>query len=187
MPSTRRPARHRPGSGGLSRGAHDEARAAAAVAAIEAAVGIDPLRKVAARADDEPSHLLRYDDARRGHARRVLVRGDALAAVSLRGDWSAEGWLKEYLEAGTSVAQLGRLLLKPGTAAPAGFKSRGRVLGNCGDGGGCDIGAARGGAAGSPAERLSRLQAQLKCGTQCGSCLPEVKRMITETRGTVSA
>jgi assimilatory nitrate reductase catalytic subunit len=31
---------------------------------------------------------------------------------------------------------------------------------------------------GTPDERLASLQSALKCGTNCGSCLPELKRMV---------
>ncbi|MGH8809390.1 MAG: molybdopterin-dependent oxidoreductase, partial [Noviherbaspirillum sp.] len=48
--------------------------------------------------------VLRYDDARRGNARHILVRDGKLAAVSLSGDTSAEHWLKEYLEGEQPVA-----------------------------------------------------------------------------------
>jgi assimilatory nitrate reductase catalytic subunit len=34
---------------------------------------------------------------------------------------------------------------------------------------------------GSPEERLASLQGALKCGTNCGSCLPELKRMVRAT------
>jgi assimilatory nitrate reductase catalytic subunit len=171
--------------GVLFRAAHDDALDVPTVEAIEAALGMGvPARH--ARAGVE-SHLLRYDDPRRGHARRVLVQDGTLRAVSLRGDWSAELWLKEYLEAGLPVAQLGRLLLKPGTTAPSGFKSRGRIVCNCWNVGESEIVAMLEQVDGTPPARLGALQTKLKCGTQCGSCLPEVKRLIAETRGTVSA
>jgi len=32
---------------------------------------------------------------------------------------------------------------------------------------------------GSPQDRLTSLQQQLGCGTQCGSCVPELKRLIS--------
>ena len=32
--------------------------------------------------------------------------------------------------------------------------------------------------AGSVQERLASLQAALRCGTNCGSCVPELKRMV---------
>jgi assimilatory nitrate reductase catalytic subunit len=35
--------------------------------------------------------------------------------------------------------------------------------------------------AGTPSERLLRLQAELRCGTQCGSCLPELRRLVLES------
>ena len=171
----------------LFRAAHDQALDGPTVEALEAAIGVIEPTRAHALADEPTSHLLRYDDARRGHARRVLVRDGVLQAVSLRGDWSAESWLKEYLEAAMPVAQLGRLLLKPGSIAPSGFKSRGRVVCNCWNVGESEIIGALDRLDGSPAERLSRVQAQLKCGTQCGSCLPELKRMVVDSRGTVSA
>jgi assimilatory nitrate reductase catalytic subunit len=167
--------------GVLFRAAGTDTFDAATFAAIEAAIGID------AEHVSDDSHLLRYDDARRGHARRVLVRDDAIAAVVLVGDWSAEAWLKEYLEAAMPVAALGRLLLKPGSAPPSGFKSRGRVVCNCWNVGESEIAATLSTLDGAASDRLATLQQRLKCGTQCGSCLPELKRMIAETRGTVSA
>ena len=167
--------------GVLFRAAHEQPLDEATIAAIDAILGlVEPMAS-------PDVHLLRYDDTRRGHARRVLVRDGMLQAVSLCGDWSAETWLKEYLEAGLPVAQLGRLLLRPGATAPSGFKARGRVVCNCWNVGEAEIAASLETLDGEPAERLVALQARWKCGTQCGSCLPEVKRMIAATRGTVSA
>jgi assimilatory nitrate reductase catalytic subunit len=31
---------------------------------------------------------------------------------------------------------------------------------------------------GSPQERLASLQTSLKCGTNCGSCVPQLQRMV---------
>ncbi|RJG07006.1 nitrate reductase [Noviherbaspirillum cavernae] len=126
--------------------------------------------------------VLRYDDARRGNARHILVRDGKLAAVSLAGDTSAEHWLKEYLEGEQPVAALGRLLLMPSTKAPQGFKARGRIVCNCFNVAESEIddvllqqGWAQHGA---PDAVLTSLQEKLKCGTNCGSCVPEVKKMI---------
>ena len=154
---------------------------AATLEAIEQAIGM-PTQQA-----PDGSHLLRYDDARRGHARRVLVRHDAIAAVLLVGDWSAELWLKEYLEGALPVATLGRLLLKPGSTPPSGFKARGRVVCNCWNVGESEITSTLSTLDGTASDRLTSLQQRLKCGTQCGSCVPELKRMIAESRGTVSA
>ncbi len=152
--------------GVLFRGAHAAPFDDGAVAAIESAFGLD--------APD----ALRYDDARRGHARRVRVTDGALAAVSLRGDWTAETWLKSWLEEGAPVGTLGRLLLKPGAAAPTGFASRGRVICNCIDVSEREIvDALATMTGGDGTSRVATLQATLKCGTECGSCVPELKRM----------
>jgi assimilatory nitrate reductase catalytic subunit len=34
---------------------------------------------------------------------------------------------------------------------------------------------------GSEAERLEALRTTLRCGTQCGSCVPELRRLIART------
>ena len=35
---------------------------------------------------------------------------------------------------------------------------------------------------GSDAERLASLQGALRCGTQCGSCLPTLRRLVTQVQ-----
>ncbi|SNT15550.1 assimilatory nitrate reductase catalytic subunit [Noviherbaspirillum humi] len=156
--------------GVLFRAADDYAAAPELVAEIEARFGIAGVG------------VLRYDDAKRSNARHILVRDGRLQAVSLAGDTSAERWLKEYLEAEQPVASLGRLLLMPSAKAPQGFKSRGRIVCNCFNVAESEIGEALGQseclAAGSPEAALSALQGRLKCGTNCGSCVPELKKMV---------
>lgn len=125
--------------------------------------------------------VLRYDDARRGNARHILIRDGKLAAVALSGDMSAERWLKEYLESGQPVAALGRLLLMPSSKAPQGFKSRGRIVCNCSNVSETEIHEALAGKEetfGAPDETLPLLQEKLKCGIHCGSCVPELKKII---------
>lgn len=122
--------------------------------------------------------VLRYDDTRRGNARHILVSEGALAAVSLAGDISAESWLKAYLLDQEPVAKLGRMLLMPSTSAPQGFKPRGKVICSCLNVADTEINAALETLAGSPLDVLAGLQSRLKCGTNCGSCVPELKKMI---------
>jgi assimilatory nitrate reductase catalytic subunit len=33
---------------------------------------------------------------------------------------------------------------------------------------------------GAPSERLASLQSSLKCGTNCGSCVPQLQRMLRQ-------
>jgi assimilatory nitrate reductase catalytic subunit len=37
------------------------------------------------------------------------------------------------------------------------------------------------GGAGNAAERLASLQSSLKCGTSCGSCVPELRQLVLAT------
>jgi assimilatory nitrate reductase catalytic subunit len=37
------------------------------------------------------------------------------------------------------------------------------------------------------ADQLAALQATLKCGTQCGSCLPELKRLVASASAKAAA
>ncbi|QAU35580.1 nitrate reductase [Janthinobacterium sp. 17J80-10] len=124
------------------------------------------------------AEVLRYDDKKRGNTRRIMVRDGKLAAVALAGDTSAEHWLKEYLEGGQSVAALGRLLLMPSSQAPQGFKSRGKIVCNCFNVSESEIFDSLAGLPGDADGRLAGLQAKLKCGTNCGSCVPELKKII---------
>jgi len=142
------------------------------------------VREIESRFNIAGPEVLRYDDARRGNSRHILVKDGKLAAVSLAGDTTAECWLKEYLEAEQPVAALGRLLLMPSDKAPQGFKSRGRIVCNCfniaqtqieevldaNDWINCSL----------PEQVLASVQDKLKCGTNCGSCVPELKKIIVE-------
>jgi assimilatory nitrate reductase catalytic subunit len=144
------------------------------LAAVEAHFGL------AAAAPD----VMSYHDSRRGTARRLRIESGTLRAFCLSGDTAAAGWLRDYLERGEPVAAISRALLAPGAAPPHARAPRGKTVCQC-------LGVAEtaivawlaqhpheGGAGGA---RLSGLQAALKCGTQCGSCLPELRRMIAHS------
>ncbi|HJV86640.1 MAG TPA: molybdopterin-dependent oxidoreductase [Noviherbaspirillum sp.] len=161
-------------TGVLFRAADDYPAETELVQAIEASFGI------------VGPQVLRYDDARRGNARHVLVRDGKLEAVSLAGDTSAESWLKEYLESGQPVAGLGRMLLVPSAKAPQGFRSRGRIVCNCFDVAETEIRDVLARQnwinAGTPNAVLADMQQKLKCGTNCGSCVSELRKIILEQR-----
>jgi assimilatory nitrate reductase catalytic subunit len=166
-------------TGVLFRAADDYAAPAELIARIEASFGI------------EGSAVLRYDDARRGNSRHILVNDGKLTAVSLAGDISAEHWLKEYLENEMPVAALGRMLLMPSSSAPKGFKPRGKVVCNCFNVAESDILQALAESPGAasheshesheshdPEATLAELTQKLRCGSNCGSCVPELRKMI---------
>jgi assimilatory nitrate reductase catalytic subunit len=148
-------------------------------AANEEAVATEVLEKIEKLFAIVGAEVLRYDDKRRGNSRHILVRDGGLAAVALAGDVSAEGWLNAYLQAQEPVAKLGRLLLMPSTTAPQGFAMRGKVICSCLNVADTEIHAALEQLDGSPTEVLAALQTRLKCGTNCGSCVPELKKIIS--------
>ena len=105
-----------------------------------------------------------------------------LQGVALAGDISAERWLKDYLEGEQSVATLGRLLLMPSSQAPQNFKARGRIVCNCFNVSESEINDALMGMSDTPDAALTALQQKLKCGTNCGSCVPELKKIVFNQR-----
>jgi assimilatory nitrate reductase catalytic subunit len=146
------------------------------LAAIEALLGLDG-NTLGAR--------LHYADARRGQHRTVRLSGSAesmrLEGFLLAGDIAAEAWIRPLLQEELPAAAYGRSLLVAGRDAPVATPSRGRQVCTCFDVSEREIVAALAGAgaeAGASDALLRFLQAELKCGTQCGSCLPEVRRLV---------
>ncbi len=130
---------------------------------------------------DHPE-TLRYADARHGKHRavRVLRSGSdvRLTGFLLAGDTRAEGWIRTLLQDQLPAQAYGRQLLAPGAKPPAGLVARGKVVCSCLGITEDAIGERLRTSAGAESERLAALQGALKCGTQCGSCLPELKRMV---------
>lgn len=121
---------------------------------------------------------LAYDDARRGIGRRVRVQDGRIEAVRLAGDVAAEPWLRELFDRQEAVANLGSMLLSPALKAGA---PRDRVVCSCWNVSEREIRAFLEGAAPGPGA-LATLQQALKCGTECGSCVPELKQLVASTK-----
>ena len=127
--------------------------------------------------------VLRYEDTRRASSRRMLIETDALRAVRLCGEPGAiesGEWLREWLLAEKPVAEIRRLLLSPATHAPSGFVLSGRVVCQCFNVSEDTITAALGDIGGEPKARYAALQEQLKCGSNCGSCMPELRQLVAQ-------
>ena len=126
--------------------------------------------------------VLHYADKRRGQRRsmRLAQVGDKtqLEGFVLAGDISAEVWLKPLLQDELPAQAYGRLLLLPGARAPVAVHSRGRQVCTCFNVTEPEITSALQPCEGSPDQQLARLQDTLKCGTNCGSCIPELKRLV---------
>jgi assimilatory nitrate reductase catalytic subunit len=125
---------------------------------------------------------LRYEDRRRGQRRtmRLVSDGDdrRLDAFLLAGDASAQAWVKALLQQRLPAQALGRALLVPGARPTAMPLPRGRQVCTCFDVAQPQIVDTLARCRGSAEQRLAQLQGALKCGTNCGSCLPELKRLV---------
>jgi len=148
--------------------------AAPAPVADEAIVRLD-----AALGLDDDVQVMNYQDKRRGVSKRALVLDGRLVGARLIGETTAREWLKELIASGASAADARRWILAPIASTPTGQTPRGRVVCNC-----FDVSEARIRAELGAGATLEQVQELLQCGTSCGSCLPELRRMAIETRGT---
>jgi assimilatory nitrate reductase catalytic subunit len=128
------------------------------------------------------SEVLHYADKRRGQRRAMRLRRAGadtyLDAFLLAGDISAEAWIRTLLQEELPAQTYGRLLLVPGAKAPVAVAARGRQVCSCFNVGESDIAATLASSAGTADAQLQHLQDKLKCGTNCGSCVPELKRIV---------
>ena len=72
--------------------------------------------------------------------------------------------------------------LSPGAKAPVAVESRGKLVCTCLNVTDAAIEGFLSAATGNDTERLASLQTALKCGTNCGSCVPELKRMVRSAK-----
>jgi assimilatory nitrate reductase catalytic subunit len=132
---------------------------------------IDQLDQLLGMVEGAP--MLNYDDAKRGISKRILVENGQVTGVRLIGETLAADWLKQVMQQGEFTDELRRWALAPLSTPPNDQKSRGKIICNCFDVSEneiietCEAGA-----------DLQTLQAKLKCGTNCGSCVPELKRLV---------
>jgi assimilatory nitrate reductase catalytic subunit len=157
-------------TGVLFRAAAHEAPEPALVERIEALLGLTT------------ADTLRYADKRRQQRRsaRLQRTGDdiTLEAFLLAGDTSAESWIKTLLQDELPAGRYGRLLLMPGAAAPVAVAAKSPQVCTCFNVGEDAIRGALPRCGGTDDQRLAQLQGQLKCGTNCGSCIPELRRLV---------
>ncbi|WP_342129104.1 nitrate reductase [Hydrogenophaga sp. OTU3427] len=128
---------------------------------------------------------LRYNDRRLGQRRtaRLVRQGEAttLEAFVLAGDSRAEAWILPLLQDQLPAGGYGRLLLMPGAKAPVAVVAKGRQVCTCFNVTEPAITERLSACEGSEDERLAALQGSLKCGTNCGSCVPELRRLVRAT------
>jgi assimilatory nitrate reductase catalytic subunit len=133
--------------------------------ALETAPSGEVLEEIDAVFGLDAPGVVRYDDGEGG--RRILIDGEAVRAARLSGDTRAEAWLKDLWERAAPVEGLRRWLRAPAATPPELPALRGRTVCNCFDVSEREIDAFL-----AESNSIDALQASLKCGTNCGSCLP---------------
>jgi assimilatory nitrate reductase catalytic subunit len=135
---------------------------------------------------DVEADVLRYADATRGQTRAIRVTRAAatthVGAFLLAGDTRAAGWIGELLQERLPADAYGRALLAGSAKPPVPVAARGAQVCSCFDVTAPQIDAALARFDGD----LALVQEELKCGTNCGSCLPALKAMA-KARATVAA
>jgi assimilatory nitrate reductase catalytic subunit len=130
--------------------------------------------------------VLRYADARASQRRAVAVRRDGetmqVTAFLLAGDTRAAGWIGELLVARAPAQVHGRALLAGSAQAPGALPLRGAQVCSCFDITEPQIEAVLARCDGTPEAQLAQLQSALRCGTNCGSCLPKLRTMVRRLR-----
>jgi assimilatory nitrate reductase catalytic subunit len=147
---------------------------------IRAASATAPLPQLLAQIDEclglKDGPVLAYDDPRRAIGKRVRIENGRITAIRLAGETLARHWLQNLWLEGRADEQLRRWLLAPLSAPPGDAHAPvagNKTLCNCknvsqnavcaGIGRGLD---------------LQGLKQELGCGTQCGSCIPQIKRLL---------
>jgi assimilatory nitrate reductase catalytic subunit len=152
-------------------------RAAAPVAARE-----DIIQRIEALLGLDQRHALHYHDRKRGQHRSILLEQDGdnriLRGVLLAGDTRAEAWIKTLLQDELPAQAYGRALLAGSATPPVAVESRGKQVCTCFNVTEPQINTTLASCHGSTDERLAQLQGALKCGTNCGSCLPVLRGMV---------
>ncbi|SEL58227.1 assimilatory nitrate reductase catalytic subunit [Atopomonas hussainii] len=147
----------------VMRAAHTSAPDKATLAAIDEVLGLDE------------GPVMAYDDPRQSVGKRVKLEDGRITALRLAGESAAREWLKALYLEGETDDSLRRWLLAPLSAPPGGNKVASKVVCNCVNVNEDAIKAAIGAGA-----DLDGLKQNLGCGTQCGSCVPELKRLINQ-------
>jgi assimilatory nitrate reductase catalytic subunit len=122
---------------------------------------------------------LRYADARNGQHRAMRLGPDgALQAFLLAGDASAQGWVLDLLQQRAPAASFGRALLAASKSPPSPVAPKSEQVCACHDVSEMAIATLLSSCEGNAAQLLVQVQKQLRCGTECGSCLPAVKTLV---------
>jgi assimilatory nitrate reductase catalytic subunit len=151
-------------------------------AAASEAVPAAMLERIEALLQLQGPEVLHYADAQRGQRRTMRQQragiDTRLDGFLLAGDTSAQAWISSLLQDELPAQAYGRALLLPVSKPPVPVVSKGKVVCTCFHVRDIAIEDNLRTCSGTAAERLAKLQGALQCGTNCGSCIPELQRMV---------
>lgn len=132
--------------------------------------------------------VLRYDDKKRGNSRHILLasneHGNAIQGFALAGDTGAEPWLRRLLNDHEVIEETKSLLLNEAPPTQASNRTKDKIVCTCLNVGEHQIRAEieqlSTQSIDTKADVLQHLKQRLHCGTNCGSCVPEIKQMILQ-------
>lgn len=159
----------------LFRAAHRIAVAAEVINAVERLLGL------------HGECVLQYDDVKRGTGRKILVESKqttipqkCIAGFSLAGDIAAENWLKQLLLDEEALTITPTLLARsqPAVGKASSAQQENQVVCTCFNVKAQQIKHSLSSHNGDEKQRLSHLQQTFACGTNCGSCIPQLKQFI---------
>ena len=168
--------------GVLFRAAADVAPAPELLLEIEALFGLGAERRDVQRYEDRRHHQRRAMRLVRDASSANGAQGDAkLQGFVLAGDTRAEAWIKALLQQELPAQAYGRLLMSAEAKAPVALAPLGQQVCTCFNVSEPAILQSLATCTGSAAQRLATLQGRLQCGTNCGSCLPALKKLVQTT------
>jgi assimilatory nitrate reductase catalytic subunit len=147
----------------------------------EAAVSVKQLMALF-ELDETSSSVMRYRDVKKGIARYVRAEETVLSAMltGTEDSLASTAWLRAFLEQGVNAKNLGRSLLLPVSTPPVALKPKSRAICNCFNVSEDTLKSCL--STLSPEitrdAAMALLQKETQCGTNCGSCKPEVKQLI---------
>ena len=124
---------------------------------------------------------LRYADARSGQTRLMALQPNGtLRAYLLAGDTAADAWVLPLLQTRQPAAAFGRALLAATPLPPSPMPQPSHQVCACHDVSEARIVETAAALVGDASQRLQAVQQALRCGTECGSCLPAVQRLVQQ-------
>lgn len=121
---------------------------------------------------DGEEGAIRYVDPKRDIDKKAVARDGRLLGVRLGGETLAMAWLKDAMADDALDASLIRFALAPIAQAPKQAPPRSPVVCKC-----ADVTEAAIRAEFAAGASLMDVQDRLKCGTFCGGCLPDLKKL----------